>query len=101
MLFTVPLIAAFIFLSVLAVSRRALVLRHASVTRLATLLHSGQWSDRNKALLLLMALPESGDERLLRALKRDALPELREMAAWRNPGHAEAARYLLDRVARL
>lgn len=86
---------------VLAVSRPNLVLRHAPIARLATLLRSGEWSDRNKAMLLLMALAESGDPRLPRELKRHALPELREMAAWRNPGHADPARYLLDRVARL
>ncbi len=55
------------------------------------LIRSGEWSDRNKASLLLVALTKSRDPNLLSVLRRDALDSLLEMARWRNPGHAYAA----------
>lgn len=63
------------------------------------LLRSGAWLDHNKASLVLVALTESRDPKLLTALRTDALDSLIEMARWRSAGHAEAALTMLGRMA--
>jgi hypothetical protein len=63
------------------------------------MLSSGFWTDRNKASLLLGILTEGRDPKLLGQLRAQALAPLIEMARWRNPSHAYAARILLGRVA--
>jgi hypothetical protein len=65
------------------------------------LLRSGVWLDRNKASLVLVALTNSRDPRLLSLLHTDALDSLVEMARWRSVGHAEAALTILGRMAGL
>lgn len=60
---------------------------------------SAQWTDRNKAVFLLMPLTASGDRALLDTLRRTAVPSLAEMARWVNPGHALPAYLVLARVA--
>jgi hypothetical protein len=63
------------------------------------LLHSGKWSDHNKASLVLVALTKTRDQKLLDQLRTEALDSLLEMAQWRNIGHAEAALSIIGRIA--
>lgn len=63
------------------------------------MIHSIIWTDRNKALMLLEALTSDRDSTVLQKLKTEALPELEEMARWKNPGHASFAVFLLGRIA--
>jgi hypothetical protein len=63
------------------------------------LLRSGTWLDHNKASLVLLALTETRDPKLLAQLRDDALDPLLEMARWRSIGHAEAALSILGRMA--
>ena len=63
------------------------------------LMHSGAWADHNKSSLLLVALTESRDSKLLAQLRADALDPLLEMARWHSLGHAEAALTILGRIA--
>jgi hypothetical protein len=65
------------------------------------LLRSGAWSDHNKASLLLMAVTKSRDPKVLTLLRSEALDSLIEMARWRSVGHAEAALWILGRIAGL
>jgi hypothetical protein len=63
------------------------------------LLLSGNWTDINKASLLLSAITRSRNtEALTRLRGRETLERLIEMARWRT-GHADAARYILGRIA--
>jgi hypothetical protein len=64
------------------------------------MLNSGTWTDRNKAGLLLGAMTRTRDPRLLHQLRLRSLPALIEMARWRS-GHANDARMILGRVARI
>ena len=60
---------------------------------------SGKWTDLNKASLLLSSITASRNEKVLSLLRsREVRERLIEMARWRT-GHAEAARYLLGRIA--
>jgi hypothetical protein len=65
------------------------------------LLRSGAWLDHNKASLLLVALTESRDPKVLSLLRIEALDPLVEMARWHYIGHAEAALSILGRIAGL
>jgi hypothetical protein len=62
------------------------------------MLHSVDWTDRNKALLILSALTQSRDSAVLGALSERALVPLAEMARWTEPGHAMAAYMILGRI---
>jgi hypothetical protein len=63
------------------------------------LLLSGNWTDLNKASLLLSVITRSRNAGALTRLRdREALERLIEIARWRT-GHAEPARYILGRVA--
>jgi hypothetical protein len=63
------------------------------------LLQSGNWTDLNKASMLLTHITRSRNtEALTRLRGRETLERLIEMARWRT-GHAEAARRILGRVA--
>jgi hypothetical protein len=63
------------------------------------LLMSGQWTDLNKAGLLLHSIAISGEQRPLAALRRsDVTERLIETARWRT-GHAEMGQYVLGRIA--
>jgi hypothetical protein len=62
------------------------------------MLNSGGWTDRNKASLLLYALSEWREPKLLAALRAQALESLLEMARWRS-GHAYYSRVMLGRIA--
>jgi hypothetical protein len=63
------------------------------------MLNSGTWTDRNKAIFLLLQLTESRDPNLLVKIRSAALDSLVEMASWRYTGHALGARMVLGRVA--
>jgi hypothetical protein len=65
------------------------------------LLRSGEWSDHNKASLVLVTLTKRRDPRVLAQLRAEALDPLLEMARWRSIGHAEAALLILGRMAGL
>ena len=62
------------------------------------MLNSGKWTDRNKGGNLLVGLSQWRAPKLLAALRAQALESLLEMARWRSPGHAYAARVLLGRI---
>ena len=65
----------------------------------AELLLSGSWTDLNKASFLLAAITKSRNpEVLLQLGSKDVLQRLVEIAHWRT-GHAEAAQYILGRIA--
>lgn len=70
-------------------------------TPFVTMLDSLEWTDRNKAAALLMALTEDRDPELLAALRERALPALEEMARWHSAGHAFFSLQILGRVAGL
>ncbi len=53
------------------------------------------------ASLLLVALTESRDPKVLNLLRTEALDPLVEMARWHYIGHAEAALSILGRIAGL
>ena len=63
------------------------------------LMNSLSWTDRNKGSMVLVALTESRDKQLLGRLKKESLPVLKEMARWKNPGHAYASMMMLGRIA--
>lgn len=63
------------------------------------LLLSGTWTDLNKASQLLSAMTQSRSANVLAELRRGEVKErLIEIARWRT-GHAEAAKYILGRLA--
>jgi hypothetical protein len=62
------------------------------------MLSSLSWHDRNKATMVLLALSERRDASLLRRLQTEALPELVEMARWKD-SHSLMPLLLLGRVA--
>jgi hypothetical protein len=70
-------------------------------TPFIAMLNSITWTDRNKALMVLMYLTEKRSATVLEALRKRALPSLVEMARWKSPGHAFPAYLLLGRVAGL
>lgn len=63
------------------------------------LLNSVFWTDRNKASLALFPLTDSRDPKLLKLLRRKALPSLFEMARWQSAGHAFGPLMILGRIA--
>jgi hypothetical protein len=63
------------------------------------MLHSGTWTDLNKAAGLLEPLSASRDPKLLAQLREQALGTLMEMARWRSPGHSYTAKMILGRIA--
>jgi HEAT repeats len=63
------------------------------------MLNSGEWTDRNKAGILLELLSQRRDRQLLMRLRSQALESLLEMARWRSRGHAHSALVLLGRMA--
>lgn len=62
------------------------------------LLNSLAWSDRDKAGFALMALTENRNPALLTVLRRQALPQLIEMARWKTAGHADIFCAILGRI---
>jgi hypothetical protein len=66
--------------------------------RFIPLLHSPEWSDRNKTALLFETLTESRERAVLGALHSEALEPLREMAQWKDWRHAQSSARLLGRI---
>jgi len=66
--------------------------------RFIPLLHSVTWADRNKGLLLFDRMTASRDPALLKMLHDQALEPLREMAQWKDFGHAWASLVILGRI---
>jgi HEAT repeat protein len=64
------------------------------------MLASGNWMDRNKAMMVLAPLTASGSPELLARIRARAIDALTEMSRWQCPDHSWAARDLLARVAR-
>jgi hypothetical protein len=62
------------------------------------MLSSGSWTDRNKAMFVLLGLTKSREPKLLAQIRSEALVSLLEMARWRG-GHAYDSRMLLARIA--
>jgi hypothetical protein len=67
--------------------------------RFIPLLHSVTWLDRNKGSLLLERMTDSRDAALLKLLHDEALDPLREMAQWKDFGHAQTSLLILGRIA--
>jgi HEAT repeats len=65
------------------------------------MLNSIVWSDRNKALMVLMYLTQNRSAAVLDSLRKQAVPALVEMARWKSAGHALPAYLVLGRVAGL
>ena len=63
------------------------------------LLNSGIWTDRNKSAMVLSALTEQRNPRLLARLRAQALDSLLEMARWHSPYHSSTPRLILGRIA--
>ena len=65
------------------------------------MLGSPEWSDRNKAIVVLLALTKRSDARWAERFRWDALVSPAEMARWQSPDHARNAFELLGRVVGL
>ncbi len=65
------------------------------------LLQSVEWTDRNKAAMVLMQLSAGRDSSLLAALREHAFDPLVDMARWANMGHAFPGVVMLGRIAGL
>ena len=65
------------------------------------LLESLTWTDRNKAMLVLLGLSRGRNEAVLARLRACSVETLAEMAAWQTEGHALMALILLGRIAGL
>ncbi len=85
-------------LGVLAASSPAIA-RRIPASNFIDMLNSGNWTDRNKAGLLLSPLTMRRDPKLLRLIRARASDSLVEMASWRNYGHAQNSRLILGRIA--
>jgi hypothetical protein len=85
-------------LAVLA-SSSADVVKQIPLEPLIAMIHSGVWTDRNKASMLLTAMTGTRDANLLAQLRAQALDALVEMALWRDTSHALFAKIILARVA--
>lgn len=84
-------------LAVLADHDAALA-REIPVQPFLPLLNSLHWTDRNKAMFVLGPLTAARGPATLASLRREALPALRQMSQWSDPGHADLALTLLGRA---
>jgi hypothetical protein len=75
------------------------VTRQIPAARFIPLLHSVTWMDRNKGTALFQRMTESRDPALLKMLHDQAIDPLREMAQWRDFGHASMSLTILGRIA--
>lgn len=65
--------------------------------QLIPLLNSPNWGERNKGVDLVCQYTKSRQPEFLDELKRQAMPSLKEMAAW-DPDHARSALFILGRI---
>lgn len=70
-------------------------------SEMVAMLHSGTWSDRQRAAILLLNLSEEQNPKLLSEIRGRAWPALLEMARWRGADQAGPARQLLGRAGGL
>ncbi|MGC4055004.1 MAG: hypothetical protein QM757_39690 [Paludibaculum sp.] len=70
-------------------------------SEMVAMLHSGHWSDRQRAAILLLNLSEEQNPKLLSEIRARAWPMLLEMARWRGADQAGPARQLLGRAGGL
>jgi hypothetical protein len=70
-----------------------------SPTWFIEMLNSVDWTDRNKAVMVLQTLTDSRDPSVLDQLRERAMPSLVEMARWKTLGHALPAYMLVGRIA--
>jgi len=66
--------------------------------RFVPLLHSIDWTDRNKGAMLFDRMTVGRDPAILKLLHDQALEPLREMAQWKDFGHAWFAIRILGRI---
>ncbi|HVW02402.1 MAG TPA: hypothetical protein VHB77_18755, partial [Planctomycetaceae bacterium] len=66
---------------------------------LLDMLESIHWTDRNKAMSVLIAASSSADNAIVNRLRTRSVPTLVEMARWNSEGHALMPFLLLGRVA--
>jgi hypothetical protein len=62
------------------------------------MLNSLSWSDRNKAMMVLLAVVDDQTQQALTQMRQKALPALVEMARWKD-GHSLMALLLVGRIA--
>jgi hypothetical protein len=63
------------------------------------MMNSGVWTDRNKASVLLAALTESRDRKLMARLRAEAIDAIIEMARWHDEGHALTGVWIFAHLA--
>ncbi len=85
-------------ITVLAASDPDLRVR-ISATWFVEMLNSVVWTDRNKAVMVLLNLTEGRPENILALIRARALGSLAEMARWKSLTHAIGPYTLLGRVA--
>ena len=73
----------------------------APIESFLDLVESVEWTDRNKAMLVLDGFSAGRDEVVLAKLRVRSLPALVEMARWQTEGHAGMAFLLVGRIAGL
>ncbi len=70
-----------------------------NLKNIVKLLNSNKWTDKNKSSLFLSAAFNSHNQVLAEQLRKESLPALKEMALWRNNGHAFPAYLILGKLA--
>lgn len=89
-------------LAVIAPAAGVPLMRQIERSALIPLLHSLEWTDRNKAAAVLFSITSTHrDPHTLAALRCEAVLPLAEMARWHSPAHAMAPFFLLGRIAGL
>jgi len=78
------------------------LIRQIEQSALIPLLHSLEWTDRNKAAAVLFSITSTHrDPHTVAELRCDAVLPLAEMARWHSSAHAMAPFFILGRVAGL
>ena len=72
---------------------------NAPIDLFLDLVESVEWTDRNKAMLVLDGLSAGRNEAVVAKLRAASLPALVEMARWHTEGHASMALELVGRIA--
>ncbi len=72
--------------------------RHVPAALIVDRLNSPVWSDRNKAVMMLIRLTVNRDAAVLAELRAHGLGAVKEMANWHSSAHAAQAAILLERL---
>jgi len=75
------------------------VTRQIPVAPFIPMLRSLNWTDRNKAMMLLGPITAARDPKTMESLRAQAVQPLRQMSRWTYWGHASLALVLLGRIA--